>query len=52
MIYVWFTCMNYYKLAVQKDRDSIFYVGGSMYHSKLHRKSALNGLIYAMVGGQ
>jgi hypothetical protein len=22
MIYVWFTGINYYKLAVQKDRDS------------------------------
>ena len=25
MIYVWFTGINYYKLAVEKDRDSIFY---------------------------
>ena len=24
MIYMWFTGMNYYKLAVEKDRDSIF----------------------------
>ena len=24
MIYMWFTCINYYKLAVEKDRDSIF----------------------------
>ena len=24
MIYVWFTGINYYKLAVEKDRDSIF----------------------------
>jgi hypothetical protein len=23
MIYVWFTGINYYKLAVEKDRDSI-----------------------------
>jgi hypothetical protein len=25
MIYMWFTGINYYKLAVEKDRDSIFY---------------------------
>jgi hypothetical protein len=24
MIYMWFTGINYYKLAVEKDRDSIF----------------------------
>jgi hypothetical protein len=24
MIYMWFTGINYYKLAVAKDRDSIF----------------------------
>jgi hypothetical protein len=24
MIYMWFPGINYYKLAVQKDRDSIF----------------------------
>jgi hypothetical protein len=24
MIYMWFTGRNYYKLAVEKDRDSIF----------------------------
>jgi hypothetical protein len=24
MIYTWFTGKNYYKLAVEKDRDSIF----------------------------
>jgi hypothetical protein len=24
MIYMWFTGTNYYKLAVEKDRDSIF----------------------------
>jgi hypothetical protein len=24
MIYMWFTGANYYKLAVEKDRDSIF----------------------------
>jgi hypothetical protein len=24
MIYMWFTGLNYYKLAVEKDRDSIF----------------------------
>ena len=24
MIYMWFTSINYYKLAVEKDRDSIF----------------------------
>ena len=24
MIYMWFTGVNYYKLAVEKDRDSIF----------------------------
>ena len=24
MIYIWFTGINYYKLAVEKDRDSIF----------------------------
>jgi hypothetical protein len=24
MIYMWFTGFNYYKLAVEKDRDSIF----------------------------
>ena len=24
MIYMWFTCINYYKLAVEKDRDFIF----------------------------
>ena len=24
MIYMWFTGINYYKLAVDKDRDSIF----------------------------
>jgi hypothetical protein len=23
MIYIWFTGINYYKLAVEKDRDSI-----------------------------
>ena len=25
MIFMWFTGINYYKLAVEKDRDSIFY---------------------------
>jgi hypothetical protein len=25
MIYMWFTGINYYILAVEKDRDSIFY---------------------------
>jgi hypothetical protein len=24
MIYMWFTAINYYKLAIGKDRDSIF----------------------------
>jgi hypothetical protein len=24
MIYMWFTGINYYKLTVEKDRDSIF----------------------------
>ena len=24
MIYMWFTGINYYKLAVEKDRDSVF----------------------------
>jgi hypothetical protein len=24
MIYMWFTGINYYKLAVEKDRESIF----------------------------
>jgi hypothetical protein len=24
MVYMWFTGINYYKLAVEKDRDSIF----------------------------
>jgi hypothetical protein len=24
MIYMWFTGIDYYKLAVEKDRDSIF----------------------------
>jgi hypothetical protein len=24
MIYIWFTGVNYYKLAFEKDRDSIF----------------------------
>ena len=24
MIYMWFTGINYYKLAIEKDRDSIF----------------------------
>jgi hypothetical protein len=24
MIYMWFTGLHYYKLAVEKDRDSIF----------------------------
>jgi hypothetical protein len=24
MIYMWFTGINYYELAVEKDRDSIF----------------------------
>jgi 16S rRNA G966 N2-methylase RsmD len=24
MIYLWFTDINYYKLTVEKDRDSIF----------------------------
>ena len=24
MIYMWFTGLNYYKLAVEKDRDSVF----------------------------
>jgi hypothetical protein len=24
MIYMWFTGINYHKLAVEKDRDSIF----------------------------
>jgi hypothetical protein len=24
MIYMWFTGINYYKLAVENDRDSIF----------------------------
>jgi hypothetical protein len=24
MIYMWFTGINYYKLAAEKDRDSIF----------------------------
>jgi hypothetical protein len=24
MIYMWFTGINYYKLAVEKERDSIF----------------------------
>jgi hypothetical protein len=25
MIYMWFTAINYYKLAVEKDRDSMIY---------------------------
>ena len=25
MIYMWFTGIHYYKLVVEKDRDSIFY---------------------------
>ena len=25
MIYMWFTGINYYKLAVEKDRDSMIY---------------------------
>ena len=24
MIYMWFTSVNYYKLTVEKDRDTIF----------------------------
>jgi hypothetical protein len=26
MIYMWFTGINYYKVAIEKDRDSIFIV--------------------------
>jgi hypothetical protein len=25
MIYMWFTGINYYKLTVEKDRDSIYF---------------------------
>ena len=31
MIYMWFTGINYSKLAVEKDRDSIFPYGNQAY---------------------
>jgi hypothetical protein len=32
MIYMWFTGINYYKLAVEKDRDSIFHMETRLKH--------------------
>ena len=37
MIYMWFTGINYYKLAVEKDRDSIFTNGNHTPESRYKR---------------
>ena len=34
MIYMWFTGINYYKLAVEKDRDSIFTTITTIYENQ------------------
>jgi hypothetical protein len=36
MIYMWFTGKNYYNLAVEKDRDSIFTTVTTIWKSALY----------------
>ena len=42
MIYMWFTGINYYKLAVEKDRDSIFTTMTTAYGNQASRLPLCN----------
>jgi hypothetical protein len=43
MIYMWFTCINYYKLSVKKDRVSIFTTISTLWKPGLNQ-STISGM--------